>query len=422
MTVYRRKDRGGAWFYEFQLAGVRHHRQCLDPATNKPARSKTEAREIENSAREAAKRRRGRSSARAGAFTITQATAVLLQRSVGRHWSHGGNLRTYAAELVTYFGAGTPMSEIGDTETAAYRAYSDAQILKTWAAGPGVKMGDVEDPADPKHWRSTGKPRSKATTNKYLKILRRLFTIAEKVRDPETGRPAVERVPEIVLHRLPRRLPRPIPDRELNARLAVAPPWTVETAELARLFGLRLTEALTVRRRHVDRDARGLRFAAGETKSGNDELAFGGDAGWQLLRRLERQAIARGVDHLITWPGPVHRHAFMVGRKVPAGVWRPLKSIRRSWKHSGKAAGVANPHRFHDVRARMITEVAKVQQSAAKGAARHQDPATTDLYIQLAATEIASAVKKATARRSTVRERRSVPVGTPVGTGRRKTA
>jgi hypothetical protein len=165
---------------------------------------------------------------------------------------------------------------------------------------------------------------------------------------------------------------------------------------------------------------RGIRFAAGDTKSGNEEFAFGGVAGWRLLVRLERQAITRDQTHLVTWPGPSHHHAWREGKGVPLDCWRPLKSVRTSWRRSARAADIAQPHRFHDVRARYITEVAKVQAAAAKGAARHQDAATTDLYIRLAATEIADAVGQAVDRRPT-RQRRS-PVGTLVGTRAPKSA
>jgi hypothetical protein len=52
------------------------------------------------------------------------------------------------------------------------------------------------------------------------------------------------------------------------------------------------------------------------------------------------------------------------------------------------------------VRARYVTEVAKVQAAAAQDAARHQDPATTAMYIKLAASEVRAAVADAISRRS----------------------
>lgn len=87
------------------------------------------------------------------------------------------------------------------------------------------------------------------------------------------------------------------------------------------------------------------------------------------------------------------------GEPIPREDWRPLKGIRRSWKTTIKTAGIERPHRFHDVRARYVTEVAKVQKAAAQDAARHQDPATTAMYIKLADMEIRDAVAQANARR-----------------------
>jgi hypothetical protein len=57
-----------------------------------------------------------------------------------------------------------------------------------------------------------------------------------------TRLPVLDEAPKVKLHKMPRRLPRPIGDDELHDRLDVAKPWTREAAELARLFGLRLTD------------------------------------------------------------------------------------------------------------------------------------------------------------------------------------
>jgi hypothetical protein len=143
----------------------------------------------------------------------------------------------------------------------------------------------------------------------------------------------------------------------------------------------------------------GLRFGPGETKSGNEEIAWGGEAGTQLLLQLEQQAIARGLENLISWPGLKEVHNYRAGRELPKDCWRPLKSVQTSWTKSIARAEVKNPHRFHDVRARFVTEVAKVMPAAAQDAARHQDPSTTALYIKLADSEIRDAVSQANARR-----------------------
>jgi hypothetical protein len=174
------------------------------------------------------------------------AAAAYLTRKRGRTASHLNNARLYVAEIVTFFGPDTPMSEIDDPWLAEYQEHAAAQTVKKWA-GSRIKRTAVKDLTDPRLYKDTGQVRSKRTTNNYLKALRQLFAIADKVRDPVTRQPVIDRVPEIRLHRLPRRMPRPMPDQELHARLAESPPWTVEAGELARLFGLRLTEAPAAR-------------------------------------------------------------------------------------------------------------------------------------------------------------------------------
>jgi len=87
------------------------------------------------------------------------------------------------------------------------------------------------------------------------------------------------------------------------------------------------------------------------------------------------------------------------GDEIPREAWRPLKSVRRSWRTTIRTGEIEQPHRFHDVRARYVTEIAKVQAAATQDAARHADPATTALYIKLAVGEVRAAVAEAMERR-----------------------
>ena len=118
-----------------------------------------------------------------------------------------------------------------------------------------------------------------------------------------------------------------------------------------------------------------------------------------LLERLSRQAVERRQKHLVTWPGPKQWRAMLRGEEVPVAAWCPIKSVRRSWRTTIKTGEIEQPHRFHDVRARYVTEVAKVQAAATQDAARHADPATTALYVKLAAGEVRAAVAQALDRR-----------------------
>lgn len=398
MTVYRNKQRSGEWRYHFELHKERFSGPCLDDA-GQPVTTKTAAIAAEERERVAARQRHNlaKSGVRSGSYTLAQACALHLARKEGK--TDFDNHARYVREIRSFkpfLDGAIAMKDITAEHAVAYTNFANVQTLKRWTGGRHRKTGTS---ADDRFWKDIGRPRSKREVNNYLKCFRALMAIGERVRDPVTRLPVIEQAPEVKLHKMPRRLPRPIGDDELHARLEEAKPWTRESAELARLFGLRLSEALEVERKHIDRETKGLRFDAGETKSGNDELVSGGASGWQLLLELEVQAITRGQQRLVTWPGPKLWRAMLRGEEIPKSEWRPLKGIRRSWKTTIKTAGIERPHRFHDVRARYITEVAKVQKAAAQGAARHQDPATTALYIRLADSEIRDAVAQANARR-----------------------
>jgi integrase len=162
----------------------------------------------------------------------------------------------------------------------------------------------------------------------------------------------------------PKRRPTPMPDAELFARFKTASPWVREAAELARLFGLRRTEALEVDLAHIDREHRALCFGDATTKSGRDEFAHPIAGGWELVTRPAPPGSSprpRAAHHLA---GAGLYVAYLAGEKVPREAWRPLKSVRRAWRSTADKAKVAKSHRLHDVRARYITEVVKVASSA----------------------------------------------------------
>jgi integrase len=397
MTVYRNKQRQNEWRYTFYLSKERFSGLCLDEE-GRPVTTKSAARAVEERERLAARQKQNlaKTGVQVGSYTIGQAAALHLTRKEGK--TDFENHVRYVREILNFkaFANGAkPMKDITAEDIEAYRKFATTQTLKKWIGGP---RRESYSPSR-RLWKDSGRPRSKREVNNYLKCLRALLAIGEKTRDPLTRLPVVDGQFEVRLFKMPKRIPRPISDDELHARLDNAKPWTRECAELARLFGLRLSEALKLQLRHIDREAHGLRFDAGDTKSGNDEWAFGGDAGWQLLLNLEAQALARGQAHLVTWPGRKKWRRWLGGEPVDNADWVPLTGITRSWKTSARAAGIQQPRRFHDVRARYITEVAKVHPTAAQDAARHQDSATTALYIKLAAGEIREAVAQAVARR-----------------------
>lgn len=388
MTVFRNRQRGNRWAYDFMVKGRRYTGYCVDPSTGENATSLSRAREMEAAVKQAVRStpRVITTAAFRGGMTFGEAVLLHVESQVGSSPQHVANLELYGRELLQYFGESTPVAAITQRHVDDYRAWCAEQPLKIWKGG-ALKSRDRKHP---RWWGTSDKKRSPASVNHYLKCLRASLNQAHRTRDPMTNQPALPFPPEVKAIPAPKRQPRPMPDSELRARIVKAPPWVRDAVELARLFGLRRTEALTVRIRNVDVDVRGLRFAGEEVKSGSDQFAFGNADGWPLLKRLAAQARKRGVEHLVTWPGPKHWKAYLRGEKVPPGCWVPLKSVKRSWKTT--AAGIARPHRMHDVRARYITEVAKASPAFAQEAARHADPATTALYIGLAAGEVARAV------------------------------
>lgn len=390
MTVFQNKQRGGEWRYDFRLDGRRHFGRCFLPATGAPATTKREALDAEAAVRNAARAgaKAGRSISRPGTFTFGQAALLHLDSQVGSSAQHVANLKLYMRELVDVFGTDTPVTEIRQAEVDEYRGTAAAAPVMVWRGGPR-KRAKV-----PAKLGTGSRVRSPASVNHRLNCLRAIFGQAHRVKDPVTGLPMLPFPPIVTPVPEPKREPRPMPDDELYARTGVAPAWVREAAELARLFGLRRAEALTVELKHIDRGERALRFDGDDTKSGRDEFARPIAGGWELLTRLARQARRRGQTRLITWPGPAHMAEFLAGRPVPRDCWRPLKSIRRAWRTSARRAEVDRPHRLHDVRARYVTEVAKVTSSATtQKAARHADPATTARYTAIAEGEVARALE-----------------------------
>lgn len=404
MTVFRNRFRGGRWRYDFRVGGRRYQGYCVDPSTGEDARSQRAAREIESAIRRAVRQAAGvgRSISRPGSFLLARALRIHIESQSESTPLHVANLELYARELLRHFGADRAIADIDQVAVDAYRAWAAKQKVLIWRGGPR-KRSSVKPDQIARFMVPGDRVRSPASTNHYLDCLRAAFAVANRIRDPITGQPMLPHPPDVRPLPVPKRQPRPMPDAELYARLDVAPPWVVDAAELARHFGLRLSEALRVTVDHIDRGRRALFFPGTESKSRRDEWAPPIAGGWELVTRLERQAKARGVRHLITWPGPAHMAAYLEGQTVPRSAWRPLKSIRRAWRRSALVAKVDRPHRLHDVRARYITEVAKTNRGIAMDAARHADPATTELYIAVAATEVADAVRQVGGPKKTLR-------------------
>ncbi|MEI7932811.1 MAG: hypothetical protein WCI21_07130 [Alphaproteobacteria bacterium] len=408
MTVYRNKQRGNVWMYEFVHRAQRYRDYCRDPETEKHVISKTEAKVIERAARAKAEADgpAADDGPPGGQYSLAEAQAALLKRvnEKRRKPKHIANIRLWGDDVLRHFGSQKPFAELTQKDVDGYVTAVCGETVKRWAGGKRSPTPD--DYKNDELWRDAGRLRSKRQGNNYCKHLRKMLELAAKMKDPVTRRHVLDQDPplEIELERVPKRKPRPMPDDELDARMVSLPPWRRDQAELSRLYGLRAAEGYRVELRHVEGSPKPVIFFRGEeSKSGHDEYAQSGPDGWRLVNRLRRQAEKRGSTFLLTWPGAfegVHWYSIWAdGGEIPNAAWQPLKGPGSSWRKSAKRAGIAQPHRFHDVRARAITVVSQVDRSAAKGFARHQASATTDLYIGVADAEVAQAAATAMDRR-----------------------
>lgn len=409
MSVFRNKQRGDRWAYDFVLGGERFRGFCLN-RDGSPAADRAEAEDAQSRIRDAARaeQRMVKSGIRPGAYLLSKGLELHLLRQVDSSASHIASIRRITGELLRFFGPFRPIAEIGPPDVEAYRAFAVAQKRKVWIGGPR-KITEA-DHGNPRLWRELDRPRSASEVNHCLDVLRCALDIAHKTRDPMTGHSALPFPPTVAPVFEVRRTPTPMPESELASRLEVAPPWTQEAALLARYYGCRLSEALALKIHHIDREARCLRLLGSATKSGRDEPLHGGEVGWELVLRLEAQARRRGQVHLVTWPGVKAARRLRLGEipddaatdpKTGRSIWAPVKSIRRSWNQTAKAAGVDQPHRYHDLRAAYITDIDRVAgATTTRLLARHASMSTTQKYIGLDGKELAGAADRAAKRRA----------------------
>lgn len=414
MSVFRNPHNKNRWQYDFEIEGNRKQGVCKN-ADGSYCRDEREARRAEDEAYKAAKAKQGMAKAgiRPGSYTFAQAVLRhIAEASVDSSESHIKSLNRISGELFRFFGADTSVVDITDDDisgparlgrriapdrpTEGYRAWCFQQKRRVWLGGPR-KITDA-DYDDPKLWKELDRPRSASEVNHCLDLLRCALDKAHRTRNPQTNDSELPFPPEVKAVHDPERDPRPMPEEEFEARKAKAPVWTREAALVSRYYGLREAEVRRLQLHHLDHEERCLRLRGHETKSGKDQAVYGGERGWILLRWLARRARRRGTTWLITWCGPAWVKKMRRGETPPNDVWRQLKTFRRSWRES--AEGIDRPHRFHDVRAKYITEAAKLGSSTlTKGLARHRSMATTEKYIKVADEDLARAADRATAKR-----------------------
>ena len=403
MGIHRRKERENRWYYEFELGKKRYRGVCRTPDGGY-ARTKAEAQDAEAATRARVRAEQPRTAPAPGSITLIEALALHIRHnSVDSSASHLASLDRITEEMLGFFGVERAIADITADDVAAYRTFLVDQKRRVWIGGQ-KKI----DRANPRLWKTVDRPRSRSEVNHCLDVLRVALRLAER-----TSNGRLPPVPDVKPVSDDKRTPTPMPLAELESRLAVAAPWVVEAALLARYFGCRRGEALILGPRHLDHERQAIRLSGAETKSGRDELLFGGETGWTLALDLAEQARRRGQSRLVTWPGSDWARRVSEGvlpaddavdPKTGGSIWRPLKSITKAWNATARRAGIEAPHRFHDLRAAFITDIARSASSTmTKGLARHSSMATTERYIGVAKDDLAEAANFADRRRSKIR-------------------
>ena len=387
MTIYFNKKRK-RWLYDFLLEGKRYAGYCLD-ASGQPVTSKSAARQSEGVAKRTAQTATNAPARHGLTLAMIMADLMPFWKEQARWHANAISMR----ELMEFFGADTLIGDISAGRIQDYIIWSRAQFIKSWQGGPN------RDPAAPENarfWKVLNKKRAPATINLYLTMLRQCLDRATKIRDPNTGQPALSQAPKVPKIHVPRRKARPIPDAVLTDVLAIVPQHVREAIVLTLYFGFRRGEVFGLEIHHVDFDAGGVRLFAEDVKDAEDAFLPGAPDAMAFLRRLVEQAIERNQSRLITWQRPRKTDADQM--KEP---WRTIKKPKSAWKTVMKKVQESFGRRFrwHDIRAAFITHVAITSGPlAAQTLARHSDYDTTRGYVEVADELRRSAADKAAIR------------------------
>lgn len=236
MTVFFDKARDH-WRYDFWHAGKRYTGYCDDPRTGEAARTKTQAKHVEDIIRGAVKAQpaTAKPSAPTG-YSVAEAFAEYADEA--RHKRSWSNIKRYIRELVAYFGPDSLLSDVDEDAIASYVAWARRQPVLRFAGGRGR-------PRDA--WSDQGRLRGEGTINRYLNCLRAVLNRAHQHRK-------VTAVPKVGRLKEPDDLPNPIDDASVDLILSLAPTHLQRLILLCVHTGMRQQETLRCRMGQVSWD------------------------------------------------------------------------------------------------------------------------------------------------------------------------
>lgn len=133
MTVYMNKARG-RWMYNFVRNGQRHAGYCVDPITGEPAKTKTDAKRIEESLKAEANKEEPTAPINPNTYSVAQMFAAYGARKSGnKDWA---NKEIYIRDLAIWFGPATPVSKITEQRIWDYIAWARSPPVMIYRGGP----------------------------------------------------------------------------------------------------------------------------------------------------------------------------------------------------------------------------------------------------------------------------------------------
>lgn len=377
MTIYFDKARK-KYRYNFRLDGIRYSGYCLDFETGTPAKTKTEAKAIEQHHRVAAQKGRRRPINVQAGYSIAQCFADWLDSIEGTANFH--NAADHVAEFLDRpeFQPEKLASDITDQDVEAYIRWAKKQKLRIWIGGPD-RARAARLPSE-RRWKLSQQIRSPSTVNHYLASLRSALNRAHRSRDPASRLPLVADMPTIPKLSVPELLPRPISDADITRIVKECCRATASSHRtyrkhlahailLCRMMPFRKAEVFNLRRSGVDHQNEGYFLPAAETKAKRDEFIPASPQAMKLLRWLDRRAEQLGQDHLILY-------------REPDGTFRPVRDAKSAWRAVRKALGLR--HVFHNTKASYVTAVGRnASGPVTQAAARHVDYKTTQRYLKI---------------------------------------
>ncbi len=422
MSIYWNTQRK-KWCYAFNIKGERFTGYCDHPETKIPAATKREALKIENFIKaeiqtrldngEEGKEKRPENLPKGG-FTLAEPIAYRLEQM--KDLASYPSAKTYAKELLDYFGAHTPMEDVED-RIHLYIKYSKDQNVKVYK-GRDKKTGK-------NLYEVKAEKRSEKSVNEYLKFLDKAYREFKDAPENKKVKKYIPDPPSFKYLKAPKRIPTPIPynvtqtyieafDETLHAHTRLAYIICVQT-------GMRAKECARIKERQYSEAERVISLEAGQTKTATgryvhvNEIAHQalmecrkvGDYLWQLLQQYPHLAAEYQKEYGIVHRGDI---SFILFRRNGTGVPRPVKHVATTaWKTTKKSTGI--DYRWHDTRAAFCSDTlgADGDIDAVKKLAGHQDIQTTQKYLHASDPRLKRAVNSLAASRPL-----NVPATAPV--------